>query len=269
MPELPEVETIKKSLAVNEGARISKIEIIRPDIIRTRDFEPEAVHGLTIDSFRRRGKYLIITLAGSDYYILVHMGMSGRFYMLEGQDEVAEKHVHLILQLDNGKKMVFQDPRRFGGVWLLRNPDTIICKLGKEPLNRDFCTAYLRSIIENRRIAIKTLILDQKLIAGIGNIYADEALFLARIRPDRAAGSLADEEVVRLNRAIKKVLRKGIEKRGTTFRDYRDGNNDRGGFQEHLQVYGREGEKCLVCGSLIIREQIGGRSSHYCESCQK
>ncbi len=269
MPELPEVETIRRSLAVNEGARISKIEIIRPDIIRIRDFEPEAVQGMTIHCFQRRGKYLIITLTGSDYHILVHMGMSGRFYMLEGQQSAAEKHVHLLIHLDNGKKLVFQDPRRFGGVWLLRNPDTVICKLGKEPLSRDFGAAYLKSIIKNRRVAIKTLILDQNLISGIGNIYADEALFAARIRPDRAAGSLSDEEAMRLSRAIKKVLRQGIEKRGTTFRDYRDGNNKRGGFQEHLQAYGRAGEKCPVCGSLMVRERIGGRSSHYCESCQK
>ncbi|KUG03887.1 formamidopyrimidine-dna glycosylase [hydrocarbon metagenome] len=269
MPELPEVETIKRSLAVNEGARISKIETIRPDIIRVKDFEPEAARGLAINRFQRRGKYLIISLVGDDHNILVHMGMSGRFYMLEGQAEAYEKHVHFIIHLDNGKKLLFQDPRRFGGVWLLKDPDTIICKLGKEPLSRDFCAAYLKSIIKNRRIAIKTLILDQNLISGIGNIYADEALFLAHIRPDREAGSLSEEEAVRLSRAIKKVLRQGIEKRGTTFRDYRDGNNNRGGFQEHLQVYGREGEECPVCRSLIIRERIGGRSSHYCESCQK
>ncbi len=269
MPELPEVETIKRSLAINKGARISRIEVIRPDIIRIRDFEPEAVHGLTINSFRRRGKYLIISLDERESHILVHMGMSGRFYMQEDQYEANEKHVHFIIYLDNGRKMVFQDPRRFGGIWLLRNPDTIICKLGKEPLNREFCSAYLKSIVKDRRIAIKTLILDQNLISGIGNIYADEALFLARIRPDRTAGSLSDEEAVRLCRAIKRVLRQGIEKRGTTFRDYRDGNNNRGGFQEHLQVYGREGEECPVCNSRIVRKRIGGRSSHYCVTCQK
>ncbi len=269
MPELPEVETIKRSLAVNEGARISKIEILRPDIIRIKDFGVEAVQGLTINSIRRRGKYLIITMAGSEYHLLIHLGMSGRFYMLEGMPEADEKHVHLIVHLDNDKKMIFQDPRRFGGIWLVRDLDAVIGKLGKEPLNRDFSAAYLKSIIKNRRIAIKTLILNQALISGIGNIYADEALFLARIRPDRAAGSLSDEEAVRLSRAIKKVLRQGIEQRGTTFRDYRDGNNDPGGFQDHLQVYGRQGEQCLGCGSIIVRERIGGRSSHYCQSCQK
>ncbi len=268
MPELPEVETIKRSLAANEGARISKIEIIRPDIIRIREFEPEAVHERTIDSFKRRGKYLIMSLTEGDYNILVHLGMSGRFYILENHEQGTEKHIHFIIQLDNGRKIVFQDPRRFGGIWLLRDPDTITGKLGKEPLNRDFCAAYLNSIINNRRVAIKTLILDQKLIAGIGNIYADEALFMAGIRPDRAAGSLSPEEALRLSRAIKRVLRQGIEKRGTTFRDYRDGNNEPGRFQEQLQAYGREGEKCTRCGELIIRAAIGGRSSHYCESCQ-
>lgn len=268
MPELPEVETIKRSLQTNKGASIIKTEIIRPDIIRIRDYEPEFIQGLTIIDFKRRGKYLLIELT-EDYKIAVHMGMSGRLYMMENETEIIEKHVHFVLYLDNGKKVIFQDTRRFGGIWLLRDLDMFFAKMGKEPLNRDFSAPYLLSIIKNRRIAIKTLILNQNLISGIGNIYADEALFLARIRPDREAGSLSEEEALRLSRAIKKVLREGIKNRGTTFRDYRDGNNERGGFQDHLQVYGKIGEKCPVCGNLIIRNRIGGRSSHYCEFCQK
>ncbi|NLO21825.1 MAG: bifunctional DNA-formamidopyrimidine glycosylase/DNA-(apurinic or apyrimidinic site) lyase [Syntrophomonadaceae bacterium] len=269
MPELPEVETIKRSLAVNQGASMIRVELIREDIIRKREFEPEAVHGALIQKVARRGKYLIISMAGGHHHILIHLGMSGRFYMLNEEEELQEKHVHLILHLNNGKKLVFQDPRRFGGVWLVSSPEDITGKLGKEPLQRDFSSAYLHSITQGRRTAIKNLILDQNLIAGIGNIYADEALFLAHIRPDRAAASLSQQESLRLSRAIKRVLRQGIENRGTTFRDYRDGNNARGGFQEHLQAYGREGEPCLVCGSLIVRQKIGGRSSHYCQLCQK
>lgn len=269
MPELPEVETIKRNLAINQGARVSHIEVIRQDMIRTRDFEPEAVLESPIQRVGRRGKYLIISMAGGHHHILVHLGMSGRFYMLDEEEERPEKHVHLVLHLDNGKKLLFQDPRRFGGIWLVSSPETITARLGKEPLHRDFSAAYLQSIIKGRRTAIKNLILDQNLIAGIGNIYADEALFLARIRPDREGASLSPEETLRLNRAIKRVLRQGIENRGTTFRDYRDGNNARGGFQEHLQAYGRGGEPCLVCGSLMTRSRIGGRSSHYCHSCQK
>lgn len=269
MPELPEVETIKRSLALNQGASVSHIEVIRQDMIRKREFEPEAVHGAPIKRVGRRGKYLILSMAGDHQHILIHLGMSGRFYILDEEEKLQEKHVHLILHLNNGKKLVFQDPRRFGGIWLLSSPEVITAQLGKEPLQRDFSAAYLQSIIKGRRTAIKNLILDQHLIAGIGNIYADEALFLARIRPDRAAASLNQQESLRLSRAIKRVLRQGIENRGTTFRDYRDGNNARGGFQEHLQAYGREGEPCLACGSLIVRERIGGRSSHYCQSCQK
>jgi len=268
MPELPEVETIKRSLQANKGARIIKTEIIRPDIIRLRDYEPEFIQGLVIMDFKRRGKYLLIELA-ENYKIAVHMGMSGRLYMMEIEKEIMEKHVHFVLYLDNGKKLIFQDTRRFGGIWLLRDLDGFFAKMGKEPLNQDFSAPYLLSVIKNRRIAIKSLILNQNLISGIGNIYADEALFLARIRPDREAGSLSEEEALRLSRSIKKVLRAGIKNRGTTFRDYRDGNNEKGGFQEHLQVYGKTGEKCPLCGNLIIRKRIGGRSSHYCEFCQK
>lgn len=269
MPELPEVETIKRSLAVNEGVLIVDTQVVRPDIIKSKEFEAEAVHGMTIKKISRRGKYLVISLAGSDHHILIHLGMSGRFYVLEDREEATEKHIHFLIYLDNGRKMIFQDPRRFGGIWFLQNPEDILSRLGKEPLERDFSAAYLQSVAKDRRIAIKSLILDQKIVAGIGNIYADEALFLARIKPDRSAGSLSQEEIMRLSRAIKQVLRQGIEKRGTTFRDYRDGNNARGEFQAHLKAYGREGEACLICGSLIQRERIGGRSSHYCRSCQK
>jgi formamidopyrimidine-DNA glycosylase len=269
MPELPEVETIKRSLAVNQGASVLRVEVIRGDMIKKRDFEPQAVYGTPIQKVGRRGKYLILSMGGGHHHIVIHLGMSGRFYMLEQEVEIPEKHVHLVFYLNNGKKLIFQDPRRFGGIWLLNNLETVTARLGKEPLQRDFNAAYLLSIIKGRRTAIKNLILDQSLIAGIGNIYADEALFLARIRPDRAAASLNPEESLRLSRAIKRVLKQGIEKRGTTFRDYRDGNNARGGFQEDLQAYGREGKPCLICGSLMVRERIGGRSSHYCQSCQK
>lgn len=269
MPELPEVETIKRALAVNQGASIIRIEVVRGDMIRKREFEPEAVLGIPIQRVGRRGKYLILSMAGDHHHLLIHLGMSGRFYMLDESEERLEKHVHLVLHLDNSKKLVFQDTRRFGGIWLVSNPADITGKLGKEPLQRDFNAAYLQSLVKGRRTAIKNLILDQNMIAGIGNIYADESLFLARIRPDREAASLSPEETLRLSRAIKRVLRQGIEKRGTTFRDYRDGNNARGGFQEHLQAYGREGKPCLICGSPMVKARIGGRSSHYCPSCQK
>jgi formamidopyrimidine-DNA glycosylase len=268
MPELPEVETIKRSLRPNKGARITRIEIIRPDIIKKAEYDPEIAEGMVIADFNRRGKYLIIRLEES-YFILVHMGMSGRFYTMGESEQDYEKHVHFIVHLNNNQKLVFQDARRFGGIWFICDLSSFFCNMGKEPLNHDFSASYLHSELKNRRAAIKTLLLNQDIVCGIGNIYADEALYLAGIRPDRSADSLSEEEFLRLNRAIKMVLQQGIEKRGTTFRDYRDGNNAKGGFQDHLQVYGRAGEKCNRCGAEIIRERIGGRSSHYCQHCQK
>lgn len=268
MPELPEVETIRRSLEKNVGARIADTELIRPDMIRSSEFALKDTHGLKLLEFGRRGKYLILKLQNRSN-IVVHLGMSGRFYMMDGKEEITARHVHLVIILNNGRKLVFQDPRRFGGIWLVRDLRSFFSPLGREPLERDFNAHYLYGIVENRRVAIKTLILNQNLISGIGNIYADEALYRAHIRPDRAAGSLSKKESLHLSQAIKKVLEEGINSRGTTFRDYRDGNNQNGAFQERLKVYGKTGQMCPQCGTIIERERIGGRSSHYCPNCQK
>lgn len=268
MPELPEVETIRRSLEINVGARIADTELIRADMIRSSEFKLEDTHGLELAEFKRRGKYLILKLQNS-YHIVVHLGMSGRFYMMDAEEELTARHIHLIIILSNGRKLIFQDPRRFGGIWLVKDIRSFFSQLGREPLKRDFNAHYLHGIVMNRRVAIKTLILNQNLISGVGNIYADEALYRAHIRPDRAAGSLSKTETLHLSQAIKKVLEDGINSRGTTFRDYRDGNNQNGAFQDHLKVYGKMGQMCPQCGTIIKRERIGGRSSHYCPSCQK
>jgi formamidopyrimidine-DNA glycosylase len=267
MPELPEVETIKNSLQANVGARIKYIEIKRSDILKLRAFELKEIHGKSLSSISRKGKFLVLKMADK-LNIALHMGMSGRFFIKEENDEITEKHVHMIVYLDNGRKLLYQDPRRFGGVFLLRDTEEFFSRLGVEPLSRDFNPRYLEKISKNRKIAIKSLILKQELICGIGNIYADEALFEAGVRPDRPAGSLKIDEFKALSRAIKKVLKKGIKYRGTTFRDYRDGFNQEGNFQKHLQVYGKTGEKCPCCKAPLSRQIIGGRSSHYCGRCQ-
>ena len=268
MPELPEIETIRTSLAINIGARITSIEVNRVDIIKREDFPVQELCGQDIVEIKRRGKYLMLEL-GNGSNLVVHLGMSGRFYMLPEEEEVRAPHVHFIVHLDNGTKLLYQDARRFGGIRICHETVSLFAHMGAEPLERKFTAGYLTKICKNRQVAIKTLLLNQNLISGIGNIYADESLFMAGIRGKRPAGSLTTAEIKRLHRAIINVLRKSIQERGTTFRDFRDGYNRSGNFQNSLQVYGKTNQPCTICGGVIKKEIIGGRSSHYCECCQK
>jgi len=268
MPELPEIETIRTSLSINIGARVSGVELRRTDIVKRQDFHPEELNGQPINEISRRGKFLVLLL-GQEHFLIVHLGMSGRFYMQSEEDDDRAKHVHFVLHLDNGHKLLYQDARRFGGIWLCRNIEEIFALMGVEPLSRQFTAGYLGKIACNRKVAIKTLLLNQRLISGIGNIYADEALFAAGIRGQRPAASLTSREIKRLQLAIKKVLKQSIQRRGTTFRDFRDGFNQSGNNQNFLKVYGKTNQACSICGNIIRKETIGGRSSHFCERCQK
>lgn len=267
MPELPEVETIRRSLLSNVNASIQKVEIFHPGILRRQDYELNELSGQIIQEIARRGKFLVLKTRERKY-LVIHLGMSGRFFMLEETEALAGKHIHAVLLLDNGRRLVYQDPRRFGGLWLVRDVAEFFAHMGCEPLEDEFNQDVLAKLLKDRKVAIKTLLLNQNLIAGIGNIYADEALFAAGILPHRAAGSLTEAEIGRLTWAIKEVLKKSIEQRGTTFRDFRDGYNQSGGFQNHLQVYGRINAPCRKCGQLILQDRIGGRSTHYCQHCQ-
>ncbi len=268
MPELPEVETIKNSLQEILPLRIKEIEIRREDILRCRDYALEELTGQIIEEASRRGKYLILAV-DNGLFLVFHLGMSGRLYIQEEETTVLEPHVHVIIHLDKRLKLLYQDARRFGGLWLLKDTQCFFSRLGKEPLSEEFCPRYLEQVLQGRQTAIKNLLLNQNLISGIGNIYADEALFMAGIRPDRQAASLSMREIESLCCGIKEVLAKSIKYRGTTFRDYRDGKRQPGEFQNHLQVYGRFNQACPNCGHPLKRSRIGGRSSHYCEKCQQ
>lgn len=268
MPELPEIETIRKSLLANRGARIKTIELNRDDIIRRQDFLFRQLLQKSIQEIARRGKYLILVL-GRGYNLIIHLGMSGKFYQLGEAEEATAKHVHAVIYLDNGNKLVYEDPRRFGGLYLIKNRQQFFVRMGVEPLSREFNSTYLLKITRQRKIAIKSLLLSQNQVCGIGNIYADEALYMAGIRPDRPAGSLTAHETKRLCQAIKQVLQQSIDAHGTTFRDYRDGFNQEGNFQHCLQVYGKEKEPCPQCGGIIYKQTIGGRGSHFCAKCQQ
>lgn len=266
MPELPEIETIAQSLQSIVGQRIKKLEIINPVIIKCREFAPVEMEEQAISRVTRRGKFLII-LTESDKSLVVHLGMSGRFY-LDDPAHPRPKHTHACVLLENGQELRYFDPRRFGGMWLTQDPFKVVAHLGVEPLGSELTCEYLTGILRRRKAAIKNVLLNQQLIAGIGNIYADEILHRAGISPLRPAQSLTDHEIERLCHAITEVLEEGIANRGTTFRDYRDGLNLPGGFQDHLCVYGREGQPCPVCGHPVTRIVICGRSSHFCENCQ-
>ncbi|MGE5422636.1 MAG: bifunctional DNA-formamidopyrimidine glycosylase/DNA-(apurinic or apyrimidinic site) lyase [Ignavibacteriales bacterium] len=273
MPELPEIETITRSLQSLVGLKITRLEIVMPSVIKRMEFPAEDVPGSKIQEIRRRGKFIVIKLEGQKNrplvpHIVVHLGMSGRFYLAAPKDP-REKHTHVVITIDKKQELRYQDPRRFGGVWLVNDPECVFGHMGPEPLGNGLTKKYLREKSQGKKVAIKTFLLDQRILAGIGNIYADEILNRAAISPERPAGSLNDQEINRLYKAIRETLELGIANRGTTFRDYRDGFNLPGGFQHHLRVYGKAGQPCPSCGKPVCRIVIGGRSTHFCDHCQK
>jgi formamidopyrimidine-DNA glycosylase len=272
LPELPEVETIRSRLAPRlAGRRIEKVEIFDPRL--TRPEPPEAVaatlEGERIVDVRRRGKYLVFPFE-SGRHLLVHLRMSGGFqHPVEGE---LHPHRRAVVKLDDGSDVVYRDVRRFG-TWLVLErgelEDYWASRLGREPLEREFTTASLARALSGRKLPVKAALLDQRAVAGIGNIYADEALWWARIHPLRPAGSLVKEEVAALRKGVRKVLEVGLARQGTTLRDYRDPDGSRGRMKEELRVYGREHEPCPRCGTPIERIRAAGRGTWYCPSCQR
>jgi formamidopyrimidine-DNA glycosylase len=278
MPELPEVETIRLTLApLLVGRRIVRARVRRSDIVGFPDARTfgRDVAGRTIAGLGRRGKYLIVRVdAGRE--LVVHLRLSGHLELVRRGQKV--EYERLRLDLDNGKVLSFAEPRVLGRVYLVRAGDyprqlSGMMKMGPEPIDRDFDTAYLRGRLRGRTAPVKNLLLDQRVACGVGNIYSDEALFRARIRPLRRAGRLGKADVDRLARALADVLRDGIEWCGTTLSDgrYRLPEGGTGAFQEKLAVFGREGERCRRrgCAGVVRRERVGGRSTHFCPVCQK
>lgn len=270
MPELPEVETIRSYLGgLLPGRRIDAVAWIDPRMVKRSPVDAAAMAALmagrTVASVDRRGKFLFLRM-DTDDALLLHLGMSGRL-VAEPESAPIPLHTHLILRFGD-MEVRLTDPRRFGRLaWVPKGgqPDV---QLGAEPLSRQFGTKTLQEAFRGRRVAVKSALLNQQLIAGLGNIYADEALFRAGIHPERSAGSLAVDEMRRLARAVKHVLRQSLEHRGTSFSDYVDALGHPGENQAYLQVYGREGKPCRRCRQRIQRVVIGGRSSHFCPRCQ-
>jgi formamidopyrimidine-DNA glycosylase len=275
VPELPEVETVVRGLRPRlVGRRIVRVEIRQPAIVRSdvKRFR-RALRGARIAALRRRGKYIVVELAGAKGGAgracwVVHLGMTGQLYMAK-RGAPLEEHTHLIAWLSSGEQLRYRDPRRFGRLLALRAEEVedYFAALGPEPLR--ISLEGFRRLLAGRRAPMKNLLLNQKRLRGVGNIYAGEALFLAGVHPARAAGGLSPREVERLYRALRQVLREAIAGQGSTVSDYRRGDGLPGEYQNSLRVYDREGQPCPNCGEGIERLVLAGRSAHFCPRCQE
>ena len=270
MPELPEVETTLRGISPYiEGQRISDITI-RNHSLRwpIPDTLPETLNQQQIRKISRRAKYLLFHC--DDGTLILHLGMSGSLRILESDDNVA-KHDHVDIKVENGYLLRYTDPRRFGAIlWTSGaiSEHALLNHLGPEPLSDDFTTEYLSSKAKTRKISIKKFIMDGKIVVGVGNIYASEALFLAGINPKKLAKELADKEYQQLVLSIKQVLQKAIQAGGTTLKDFKKSDGKPGYFAQQLNVYGRKGQACYHCGSEILDYKEAQRATYYCPLCQ-
>ncbi len=278
MPELPEVETIAADLRPHlMGRTIERAELSFPTIVRHPEPEQfvDAVVGMRIQSVRRRGKYILLELGPSsegELLLVIHLGMTGHLTVV---DPVAplEKHTHAVLFLDDGRQLRYRDPRRFGRL-LLGSEQTLraarkLPVLGPEPIDPDFLAEELYRRLHRRRTAVKAVLLDQRAIAGVGNIYADESLHRAGLRPDRIAGTVSRRAAARLAESLRESLQLAIANRGSSVDTYRDAWGEMGGQQERLLVYGRAGEPCFTCGRPLSSKRIAGRTTVFCRHCQR
>ena len=283
MPELPEVETVLRGLApVLEGRTIVKAKVNRPDL---RWPFPEnmagRISGQKISKLWRRSKYILADLSSGES-LLVHLGMSGRI-LISGDPlgtfvhdhPAAQKHDHVVFDIDNGARVTFNDPRRFGAMDLLSTDGAdhhpLLRDIGPEPLSNAFNETYLIKRLKGKKSAIKSVLLDQKIVAGLGNIYVCEALYRAGISPKRLAGKTAQKRLAALVPIIRQVLDEAINAGGSSLRDFRQADGELGYFQHSFNVYGREGLPCVTdgCDHVVQRIVQSGRSSFYCKNCQK
>jgi formamidopyrimidine-DNA glycosylase len=275
MPELPEVETVRRGLALRlTGRRIVRADLRRADL--RRPFPPglaKRLEGARIGELSRRGKYLLIEL-DDDGLLLLHLGMSGRI-TVGGNNAPDEKHDHVVLTLDDGAVVRFNDARRFGSLdYLSRGTEgdhPLLADMGPEPLAPDFDGTYLAAALRGKMTPIKSALLDQKIVAGLGNIYVCEALYRAKLSPRRLAATVTGARAARLAQAVREVLAEAIEAGGSSLRDYVQANGELGYFQHRWAVYGKEGEKCpgCTCAEGISRISQSGRSTFFCAKKQR
>ena len=273
MPELPEVETVRRTLQrLVIGKTVDRVSVHLPRIIRNpEDIEEFAtlLRDETIHKIGRKGKFLLFYF---DHWVMVsHLRMEGRYHVVN-HDEPMEKHTHVVFHFTDGTELRYKDVRQFGTMQLVRPEEveakTSVGKLGPEPLAPEFTKAWLREQLSRRKTRLKPLLLNQEFIAGLGNIYVDEALFKARLHPERVAVTLKEAEIGQLYMAIRETIVKAIEAGGSSVRSYVDGEGEMGMFQQLLNVYGRSGEPCTECGHPISRIVVSGRGTHVCPHCQ-
>ncbi|HEV2475967.1 MAG TPA: bifunctional DNA-formamidopyrimidine glycosylase/DNA-(apurinic or apyrimidinic site) lyase [Candidatus Dormibacteraeota bacterium] len=274
MPELPEVETIVADLRPHlVGRTILRAELAFPTIVRHPEPEEfvDAIVGMRIESVGRRGKYILVHLS-HDLLLVVHLGMTGQLRLVD-ESAPLEKHTHVVLFLNDGRQLRYRDPRRFGRLLLGTEAALLdarkMPRLGPEPIDPDFAADELYRRLRKRTAPLKAVLLDQKAIAGVGNIYADESLHRARLRPDRIAGSVSKKSAARLHESLRESLGTAIANRGSSVDTYRDAWGELGGQQEELRVYGRAGEPCFTCGRPLRSVRIAGRTTVFCTRCQR
>lgn len=283
MPELPEVETVRRGLVpAMEGATISRALVNRPDLRWPfPDRMAERLENALVLRLRRRSKYILADLSTNET-LLIHLGMSGRI-LVSGdplgrfvhEHPAAQKHDHVVMDFDNGARITFNDPRRFGAMDLMPtdacDQHLLLSRLGPEPLGNAFHEAYLIAALKGRNMPIKSALLDQRIVAGLGNIYVCEALFRSRISPRRRAKALSSERAGALVPIIRGVLSEAIEAGGSSLRDFRQADGELGYFQHRFEVYGRENEPCrrADCDGTVGRVVQSGRSSFFCRKCQR
>ena len=283
MPELPEVETVRRGLApVMEGVVIARADVNRPDLRWPfPERMAERLTGQRVERLRRRSKYVLADLSSGET-LLIHLGMSGRM-LISGdplgqfvhEHPAAEKHDHVVFHMENGARITFNDPRRFGAMDLMEtareSEHKLLAVLGPEPLGNDFYDKILVDAFQGRNTPVKSALLDQRIMAGLGNIYVCETLFRAGISPKRKAGRIAGARVAAMVPIIREVLSEAIDAGGSSLKDFRQADGELGYFQHSFDVYGREGEACKreACEGIIARVVQSGRSSFYCPQCQR
>lgn len=283
MPELPEVETVRRGLLpVMEGARITRTDVNRPNLRWPfPDRMAERLTDVTVQALRRRSKYILVDLSSGET-LIIHLGMSGRI-LISGDPlgqyhhtyPAPEKHDHVVFHLGNGARITFNDPRRFGAMDLIATPvaekHKLLASLGPEPLGNAFDEDYLVRTLKPRRTPIKSALLDQRVVAGLGNIYVCEVLYRGGVSPLRKAANISEKRLARLVPLIRDVLSEAIESGGSSLRDYRQTDGELGYFQHAFRVYDREAQPCqtIDCKGKIVRTVQSGRSSFHCPVCQR
>lgn len=272
MPELPEVETVRQTIESKICQKeILGVEVHQEDVLDgiTKDDFIKLLQHNTVEKMERRGKYLIFCFRSGQRLIL-HLRMTGQLIAFEDAFD-QDHHCHVVVRFAQGG-FYYRDVRRFGRFCPIGSggkTEQGMAQLGYEPLDPEFTVSYLREGLSRRRCGVKTRLLDQHFIAGIGNIYADEILFAAKLHPECPCGELTDEQIHRLKKAATEILEQAIAHRGTTFSDFRDGYGEIGGHQEHLAVFHRAGEPCPICGTIIEKIKCGGRTTSFCPNCQR